>query len=79
MQSDNSTIKLSIFEGENYHIWVTRIDAYLDADDLWKAVEIDYVIDPLLETPKFAQIKNHRRENSKNRRQIRIYFLLFMN
>ncbi|GAU44595.1 hypothetical protein TSUD_187850 [Trifolium subterraneum] len=36
------------------------MEAYLDASDLWEAVEDEYVIDPLPDNPTLAQIKNHK-------------------
>ncbi|GAU40892.1 hypothetical protein TSUD_296970 [Trifolium subterraneum] len=36
------------------------MEAYLDASDLWEAVEDEYMIDPLPENPTLAQIKNHK-------------------
>ncbi|PNX87227.1 resistance protein, partial [Trifolium pratense] len=47
MQSENLAIKLPVFEGENYHLWAIRMKAYLEANDLWEAVEDEYEIDPL--------------------------------
>lgn len=65
MQSDNSAITLPIFEGENYHSWAIRMEAYLDASDLWEAVEEDYVIDPLPDNPTLAQIRNHKERKQR--------------
>ena len=36
------------------------MEAYLDASDLWEAVEEDYEVGPLPENPTLAQIKNHK-------------------
>jgi len=65
MHSDNSAIKLPIFEGENYHLWATRMEAYLDAHDLWEAVEDDYEVEPLPDNPTLAQIRNHKERKQR--------------
>ncbi|KAK2434095.1 hypothetical protein QL285_019281 [Trifolium repens] len=65
MYSDNLAIKLPIFEGENYHLWATRMEAYLDANDLWEAVEDEYVVDPLPDNPTIAQIRNHKERKQR--------------
>ncbi|RHN67383.1 hypothetical protein MtrunA17_Chr3g0102151 [Medicago truncatula] len=65
MHSDNSAIKLPIFEGENYHLWPTRMEAYLDTHDLWEAVEDDYEVEPLPDNPTLAQIRNHKERKQR--------------
>jgi len=49
----------AVFEGVNYQVWAVRMEAYLEACDLWEAVEEDYVVPPLPNKPTLAQIKNH--------------------
>ncbi|KAG8650341.1 hypothetical protein MANES_07G028850v8 [Manihot esculenta] len=34
-----TTIAPHVFDGENYHVWAIRMEAYLDANDLWEAIE----------------------------------------
>uniref|UniRef100_A0A0V0GFQ1 Putative ovule protein n=1 Tax=Solanum chacoense TaxID=4108 RepID=A0A0V0GFQ1_SOLCH len=34
-----SSITPPIFDGENYQVWVVRMEAYMDACDLWEAVD----------------------------------------
>lgn len=41
------------------------MEAYLDASDLWEAIEEDYVIDPLPDNPKLAQIRNHKERKQR--------------
>jgi hypothetical protein len=48
-----------IFEGINYQVWAIRMEAYLDANDLWEAVEV-YEVPILSDNPTVAQIKNHK-------------------
>ncbi|KAA8550126.1 hypothetical protein F0562_001810 [Nyssa sinensis] len=55
-----SSIAPPVFDGENYQIWAVRMETYLDAMDLWEAVEEDYEVLPLPDNPTMAQIKNHK-------------------
>ncbi|XP_016733033.1 uncharacterized protein [Gossypium hirsutum] len=48
-----------IFAGDNYHIWVVKMKTYLQAIDLWSAVESDVEPPPLRENPTIAQIRQH--------------------
>jgi len=49
-----------VFDGINYQVWVVRMEAYLDANDIWEAVEQVYEVSILSDNPIVAQIKNHR-------------------
>ena len=49
-----------IFDGDNYQMWVVGMETYLEALDLWEAVEEDYEIQSLLENPTVAQIKSQK-------------------
>ncbi|XP_059298250.1 uncharacterized protein LOC132050942 [Lycium ferocissimum] len=53
------------FNGENYQIWVVRMQTYLEALDLWEVVEDEYEITPLPNNPTMAQIKNHKERKSR--------------
>jgi len=33
-----------LFDEDNYQMWVIRMETYLEALDLWKAIEEDYEI-----------------------------------
>ncbi|XP_027929810.1 uncharacterized protein LOC114186017 [Vigna unguiculata] len=50
----------SVFDGDNYHIWAARMEAHLEANDLWEAIEEDYEILPLPINPTIAQIKTQK-------------------
>ena len=52
-----SSITLSVFDGDNYQIWAVRMETYLEALDLWEAVEEDYEIPALLNNPTMTQMK----------------------
>jgi len=44
----------TVFDGSNYQLWVVRMEAYLEALDLWEAVEEDYEIHVLPNNPTMA-------------------------
>ncbi|KAF3667798.1 putative ribonuclease H protein-like, partial [Capsicum annuum] len=46
-------------------IWVVRMETYLDAMDMWEAVEEEYEIPPLPDNPTMAQIKNHKDKKTR--------------
>ena len=62
MDAESSFFALAppIFDGDNYKIWAVRMETYLEALDLWEAVEKDYEITPLPNNPTMAQIKHHK-------------------
>lgn len=39
----------SVFDGKNYQMRALKMEAYVDANDLWEAVEVDYEVPPLPE------------------------------
>ena len=51
--------------GESYRIWAVRMQAYMEALDLWEAVEDEYIIAPLPNNPTMSQIKNHQERKIK--------------
>ena len=64
-ESSFSSIAPSIFDGDNYHMWAVRMEAYLEAMDLWDAVEEDYAIPALANNPTMTQIKTHKELKTK--------------
>ncbi|XP_068486985.1 uncharacterized protein [Phaseolus vulgaris] len=48
------------FDGDNYQMWVVRMETYLEALDLWEAVKEDYEIQSLPENRMVAQIKSQK-------------------
>ena len=60
-----SSIAPPVFDGENYQLWAVRMEAYLEALDLWEAVEEDYEIPPLPDNPTMAQIKSNKEKRTK--------------
>jgi hypothetical protein len=43
-----------VFDGINYQVWAVRMEAYLDANDLWEAVEQVYEVPTLSDNPTVA-------------------------
>ena len=60
MQYDNYIQTLPTFDGENYHLWAIRMEAFLDASDLWEAVEENYEVGALPKNPTLNQIRAHK-------------------
>ena len=53
------------FGGESYQIWAVRMQTYLEALDLWEAVDDEYEIAPLPNNPTVAQIKTHKERTTR--------------
>ncbi|KAF2284300.1 hypothetical protein GH714_020333 [Hevea brasiliensis] len=65
---------LPVFDGENDQVWAMRMKAYLDARDLWEAVEEDYEGTPLPGNPTMAQIKTHKEKKiRKSKAKARLF------
>ena len=60
-----SLLAPQIFVGEKYQIWSVKMQAYLEAFDLWEVIVEDKPIAPLLTNPTLAQIKAHTDEKTK--------------
>ena len=60
-----TALALPVFNGEGYHVWSTRMEAHLEANDLWEAIEEDYEVPPLPMNPTMALIKNHKEMKSR--------------
>ena len=65
VESSFSSISPLVFDSDNYQFWAVRMEIYLDAMDLWEAVEEDYEIIPLLNNLTMAQIKHHKERKTK--------------
>lgn len=64
-ESSFSAMAPPVFDGDNYQMWAVRMETYLEALDLWEAVEEDYEIQPLPANPTVAQIKSHKEKKTK--------------
>ncbi|XP_052198347.1 uncharacterized protein LOC127805636 [Diospyros lotus] len=63
-----------VFDGTNYQMWAVKMEAYLEANDLWEAVEVDYAIPTLLENPTLAQLKNHKEKKLRKSKARSVLF-----
>ena len=54
-----------MFDGDNYQTCAVRMETYLEALDLWEAVEEDYDIPLLPNNPTVAQIKVQKEKKTK--------------
>ena len=54
VESNFSQVAPPLFNGENYDLWAVKMEAYLEALDLWEAIEDDYEVLPLPENPTMA-------------------------
>ena len=77
VETNFSPIAPRVFDGENYQLWAVKMETYLEALDLWKAVEEDYRVPPLPNNPIVAQIKNHNGRKTKNQRLKHVCLLWF--
>ncbi|GMP24811.1 hypothetical protein CsSME_00001956 [Camellia sinensis var. sinensis] len=76
MNSENSFTAIAppVFDGTNYQVWAVRMEAYLDANDLWEAAEQVYEVPPLPDNPTLAQIQNL---NERKQRKSKARAILF--
>ncbi|TYK29919.1 Retrovirus-related Pol polyprotein from transposon TNT 1-94 [Cucumis melo var. makuwa] len=58
-----------IFDENNYQVWVVRMEAYMEALDIWEAVQEDYEIPTLPDNPPWHKSKRKRRRRQGNPRQ----------
>ncbi|XP_038684122.1 uncharacterized protein LOC119984324 [Tripterygium wilfordii] len=49
-----------VFDGTHYQMWAIRMEAYLEANDLWEVVEQKQEVPVLPDNPTVAQIKNQK-------------------
>ncbi|KAG8472150.1 hypothetical protein CXB51_036780 [Gossypium anomalum] len=60
-----SSISPSVFDGDNYQVSAVCMEAYMEALDIWGAVEEDYEIPALPHNPTMAQIKLQKEKKTK--------------
>ncbi|XP_075507299.1 uncharacterized protein LOC142544102 [Primulina tabacum] len=60
-----SHIAPPIFDGDNYQVWAIKMTTYLEALDLWEAIEEDYDVQPLPENPTMTQLRIHKERKTK--------------
>ncbi|KAH1130725.1 hypothetical protein J1N35_002103 [Gossypium stocksii] len=54
-----------VFNGENCHIWLVKMNTYLQAYDLWEVVNVNVEPPPLKANLTIAQIKQHNDDHAK--------------
>ena len=54
-----------MFDGFNYKVCAVKMEAFLEAGNLWEAVEEDYEVPPLSNNLTVAQIKNDKEKRQK--------------
>ncbi|WVZ15253.1 hypothetical protein V8G54_012819 [Vigna mungo] len=54
-----------IFDGDNYDLWAIKMQNFLEALDLWEAVEEDYEIAPLPDNPTIARMKTYKEKKTR--------------
>ncbi|MCI31007.1 hypothetical protein A2U01_0052218, partial [Trifolium medium] len=62
---DFSKVAPPIFDGEGYDLWAVRMEAFLDALDLWEIVEDDYDVSSLPENPTVDEMKIRKERKIK--------------
>ncbi|XP_016576564.1 uncharacterized protein LOC107874244 [Capsicum annuum] len=69
---------LPVFDGENYQAWTVKMQAYLEACDLWVAVEEDYEVLSLLKNPTMVHIRAHKeRRTTKSKAKSCVFAAVF--
>ncbi|PHU25184.1 Ubiquinol oxidase 2, mitochondrial [Capsicum chinense] len=71
-EANFSSMAPPTFDVESYQIWAVRMWIYLQALDLWEAVE--YEIAPLLDNPTVAQIKTHKEKKTRKSKALACLF-----
>ena len=64
-ESSFSALAPPVFDGDNYQMWIVRMETYLETLDLLEAIEEDYEVSPLPANPTIAQIKVHKEKKNK--------------
>lgn len=70
-----SHVALPIFDGENYDMWTVRMESYLEALDVWEAIEEDYDVPSLPNNLTMAQLKYHKERKTRKAKAKSVLFL----
>ncbi|XP_014506511.1 uncharacterized protein LOC106766286 [Vigna radiata var. radiata] len=73
-QTSFATVSIPVFDGQNYQMWAVKMEAYLDVNDVWEAVEQYYEVTPLPDNPTIAQMKNHKESKLRKSKAKSILF-----
>ena len=64
-QSSFSAVAPQVFDGDNYQMRAIRMETYLEALDLWEAIEEDYKVPPLPTNATVVQIKAQKEKKTR--------------
>ncbi|PHT67897.1 hypothetical protein T459_27384 [Capsicum annuum] len=64
-QTPFTAVAPPVFKGEGYHVWDERMEAHIEANDPWEALEEDYEVPPLPINPTMAQMKNQKEKKTR--------------
>lgn len=53
------------FDGTNYQVWAVKMEAYLDANNLWEAVEEVYKVHRLTDDTTLAEMITHKERKQR--------------
>jgi hypothetical protein len=59
----------------SYQVWTVRMEAYFDANDIWKALKQVYRVPPLPNNLIIAKIKNHKKRKRRTSKAGSILFV----
>ncbi|XP_017239901.1 uncharacterized protein LOC108212690 [Daucus carota subsp. sativus] len=65
MTSNNLSISIALFKGDNYHSWAIKMKEYMKALNLWDVIESDTKSTPLPRNPTSGEIKKHEEEMAR--------------
>jgi len=64
-ESGFSNVAPPLFDGNNYDIWAVKMEAYLEALDIWEAIDENYEVPSLPNNPTMAQLKFHKEKKTR--------------
>ncbi|XP_017434547.1 uncharacterized protein LOC108341368 [Vigna angularis] len=65
VETSFSQVVPPIFDGDSYDLWAIKMQNFLEALDLWEAMEEDYDIASLPDNPNIAQMKNNKEKKTR--------------
>ncbi|XP_070018827.1 uncharacterized protein [Nicotiana sylvestris] len=68
-----SQLAHQVFDGENYQLGTVRMETYLEALDLWEAVEEDYEFFRCQTIPRWPRSRVTRKRKPENQRRKQLY------
>jgi len=71
----NTTSVITVFNGENYHIWAVKMRFYLRSQGLWNVVVSESDPPPLTKNPIIAQMRAYEEEKLRRTKPSLAYIL----